>query len=85
MKKTLLLASTALTLLLSCSQAKDTITALESIGCIDTLTRLSNNEDELTCEELNAELDKLERDCREFLTDDSRADIALLRELCEDN
>ncbi|MFS4456359.1 hypothetical protein [Maribacter sp. 2304DJ31-5] len=85
MKKIILLLSLSLTSFLSCSKANDTLDAFDSAGCISTLVRLSNNDDDLSCSELNRELDKLERDCSRFLDEDSRASIAVIKALCQDN
>lgn len=69
----------------SCGQLDDVKDTFDAADCTATLVRLNQNDDNLSCAELSTELDKLERDCREFLNDDSRANIALLKELCEDN
>ncbi|WP_149274930.1 hypothetical protein [Pareuzebyella sediminis] len=85
MKKTVLLISSILLTVSGCSKAKETIDALDGLACIETASRLSNNDDDLSCSELVKELEKLERDCRAYLDDDTRADIALLKASCTDN
>lgn len=85
MKKTVLLTFFVLINILSCSKTKDTLDAFDSVGCINTLSKLSNNEDDLSCSELSSELNKLERDCGRYLNEDSRASIAAIKALCTDN
>lgn len=85
MKKTVLLLFIALTCILSCSKANDALDALDGVGCINTLTKLSDNEDDLSCSELTAELNKIERSCSEFLDDETRAYIVLIKASCTDD
>lgn len=69
----------------ACSRADTPIAAFDSATCVNTLSRLNTNDDDLSCAEINSELNKIERDCNRFLDDESRANIAALRLLCVDD
>lgn len=84
MKRKVVIPFVILIGLTNCSKAEETFDTLNSASCITTLTRLSNNEDDLSCSELNKELDKIERDCGRFINASNRESIALLRATCED-
>lgn len=85
MKKAILLACITLPIIFSCTKASDALDTLDSVGCLNTLVRLSNNDDDLTCAELSAELNKIEKSCKDFLDEETRAEIALIKALCEDD
>lgn len=85
MKKATLLFTVLLFLIYSCSPLEEAKDALDAAECTATLIRLSNNEDDLSCSELVQELEKLERNCREFLDEETEASIALVKQSCEDN
>mgnify|MGYP000288903934 CR=1 FL=1 len=85
MKKTILLFTFLLTLLNSCSPLDDAKDALDTADCTATLIKISNNDDDLSCSELIKELEKLEKDCREFLNEETKANIALIKASCEDS
>lgn len=85
MKKPLITGIVAITTLLimtNCSKVKETT---DSLDCLNKLVKLSNDDsDDLSCSELSAELSKIESSCGEYLSDEDRANIALIKASCED-
>lgn len=69
----------------ACSKADNPIAAFDSANCLNTLSRLNTNDDDLSCAEINMELNTIERNCNRFLDEESRASIAALRLLCVDD
>ena len=70
--------------LTQCSRAEDTLDTLNSLDCLEKAIDLNNRSDDMSCDELQTELTKLENSCREILDEDTKANIALLKALCED-
>lgn len=71
-------------ILTSCSPVEEAADTLNSANCLNTLLKLSENEDDLNCSELGQELNRLERDCSSILDASTKANIDLLRTTCED-
>ncbi len=75
---------TMLLILSGCSHIEDTVDALDSVSCANSLSRLNDNDD-LSCSETIKELEKIERDCSAYLNANSKANIALLKANCQDD
>ncbi|ASV30812.1 hypothetical protein [Maribacter cobaltidurans] len=83
MKKEILfitLLSSSLTLM-NCSPLED---AKDGLDCIDKLSALNEDADYMTCKELTAALNGIEKSCKDIMDDEDRARFQLLRENCED-
>lgn len=69
--------------LINCSPAEEIKDSLNSVECLERLLDLNEDSDNMSCSEVLEELDKIENSCSEFFNEDSRAQIALLREYCD--
>ena len=55
--------------------------SLEAIECVSKIQKIQDDDD-LTCEEIGNKLNEIEKSCKDYLSDDSKANIALLRANC---
>lgn len=78
--KTIVVIS-ALFILNSC--AKDVKDTIDSLECANLISRLDNDND--TCADTIADINKIEKSCGEFLTEESREQIAFIKANCTDN
>lgn len=70
--------------LFNCSPAEEIKDTLNAAECIEKISNFSDESDDWSCSRMESELKKLEKSCKAYLNDETRAQIALLIELCED-
>ncbi|MBM1107920.1 hypothetical protein JQC67_17325 [Aurantibacter crassamenti] len=84
MNKVKTLASITLLFLIVSSCVKEVKETIDSIECATLLGKLSQDDSD-SCAEALADIEKIERHCSEFLSDESKELIATLRANCTDN
>lgn len=83
MKKSILITAVlSLFIFTNCSKAKEAVETLNSLECLRKVQEINDNDD-LTCSETIAELEKLERNCGAF-DQETLESIALVKSVCED-
>ena len=80
--KILITASILFLVVTSCvKEVKETVDSLE---CATLLSKINDDDDD-SCADAIADIEKIERHCSEFLSDESKELIATLRANCTDN
>lgn len=86
MKKPLLfsLITLAFSLLIGCSVADDIKDTFDAVECANLIAKISDN-DNTNCADIIADIKKIEKSCGEFLTEESKEQIAFIKANCTDD
>lgn len=78
---------TSLLLLTSCVKAaKDLVEDIDQrTKCVEELAEYTTEGSDKTCSQLTAEIDKILKDCGEFLTQDQKDELNLAKDNCTEN
>lgn len=80
-----LVLSLSLLLLANCG-VKDAIDdSIDAIECADLLSRINENQGNVPCSELRADINNILNTCEEFLSQENIDDLNFARDNCQDN
>jgi hypothetical protein len=82
-KMKLVVVVTSLLLLTSC--AKDIVETADALDCAAKAKKFSENNNDLSCSELIAEINKFEKSCKAYISAESQEGLNLLKANCTDN
>ncbi|KJD33628.1 hypothetical protein PK35_07285 [Tamlana nanhaiensis] len=82
-KITLSIVVVAMLVFTNCSEVEEAKDTLDGLSCLNKLARLSDNDDDYTCEELIRELNKLKGSCSS-ISEDIQDYIDAFESSCED-
>lgn len=70
--------------LLGCSVADDIKDTFDAVECANLIAKISDD-DNMTCADTIADIKKIEKSCGEFLTEESKEQIAFIKANCTDD
>ncbi len=67
------------------SCAKDIVETADALDCAAKAKKFSENNNDLSCSELIAEINKFEKSCKAYISTESQEGLDLLKANCTDN